>query len=86
MNIKILLVQIYPTLQRSHMVKAVQKYLNDSVEVVSVADGAYWPRKATLSTVIAHEVRSITPSCVCVYVLASFPGQSGPPPVFDHLQ
>ena len=46
------------------MVKAVQKYLNDSVEVVSVADGAYWPRKATLSTVIAHEVRSITPCCV----------------------
>ena len=86
MNIKKLLVQIYPTLQRSHMVKAVQKHLNDSVEVVSVADGADRPLKVTLSAVIAHEVRSITPCCVCVYVLASFPGQSGPPPVFDHLQ
>jgi len=49
------------------MVKAVQKHLNDSVEVVSVADGAYRPLKATLSTVIAHEVRSITPCCVCMY-------------------
>ena len=57
------------------MVKAMQKYLNDSMEVVSVADGAYRPLKVTLSTVIAHEVQSIT-GCVCVYVLASFPGQS----------
>ena len=41
------------------MVKALQKELNDSVEIVSVTDGAYRPLKATLSTIIAHEVQSI---------------------------
>ena len=50
------LIQICPTLQRSYTVKAVQKELNQSVEVVPVADGAYRPLKATLSTILAHEV------------------------------
>ena len=48
--------QICPTLQRTHTVKALQKELNDSVEVVPVTDGAYRPLKATLSTIIDHEV------------------------------
>ena len=43
-------------LQRSYTVKVVQKELNPSVEVVPVADGAYQPLKATLSTILAHEV------------------------------
>ena len=51
------LIQICPSLQRSYTVKAVQKELNESVEVVPVADGAYRPLKATLSTILAHEVQ-----------------------------
>ena len=46
--------------------KALQKELNDSVEVVPVTDGAYRPLKATLSTIIAHEVLSD-----CVYYVTS---------------
>ena len=60
---------ICPTLQRTHTVKALQKQLNDSVEVVSVTDGAYLPLKSTLSTIIAHEVCKLL--SVCVYYVTS---------------
>ena len=61
------LIKICPTLQRSYTVKAVQKELNQSVEVVPVADGAYRPLKATLSTILAHEVSELlTAECVWI--------------------
>ena len=49
--------QIYPSMQRTHAVKAVRKQLNDQVDVVPIKDGAYRPLKPTLTTAIEHEVR-----------------------------
>ena len=43
-------------MQRTHVVKGVQKQLNDEVELVSLQDGAYRPIKPTLATILTHEV------------------------------
>jgi len=69
------LVQVCPTLQRSYTVKAVQKELNKSVDIIPVPDGAYRPLKATLSTILAHEVQWIARCWVymCVIVIPRLP-------------
>ena len=52
-------IQIYPALQRSHLVKSVRSQLNSEVEVVSMANGVYCCLRASLSAVLEH--------VVCIY-------------------
>ena len=52
-------------MQRTHVVKGVQKQLNDEVELVSLQDGAYRPIKPTVATILTR-VTELAYSQVCL--------------------
>ena len=58
---------MYPSLQRSHLVKSLRTKLNAEVDVVSVPNGAYRSFTETLSSVVKQVVRK-TRSCVLMFV------------------
>lgn len=47
---------MYPSLQRSYVVKDVRKQLNVEVDIVRLENGAYHPFRKTLSAFLAHVV------------------------------
>ena len=49
---------MYPSLQRSYVVKDIRKRLNSEVDIVRVENGAYRPFKKTLSAFLTHIVSS----------------------------
>ena len=55
-NFNVIHSQMYPDLQRSHVVKSIRRRLNSEVDIISVANGAYRPFVSTLSTVLRHVV------------------------------
>ena len=66
------------------MVKAVQKHLNDSVEVVSVADVVHiGPLRRLCPLLLPMRYGQLLRAvCVCTSLVP----RPTPPPVFDHLQ